>query len=330
MLIPIDEIRRTITEVLATAGVSAENTTTLTQALLEAELRGLPSHGLLRLPRVIERLHNGVLDGTTKGAHVWGSSSFLQVDGMQGIGQVVAGHALAEISAKARGTGIAIAAISNSNHIGMLALYAEEIARGGQILIGLTTSEALVHPWGGRQAMVGTNPVTIGVPAQPRPFVFDMATGLVSMGKVHDYAHRDEALPEGWALDADGNPTTDAHAAKNGAIAPFGGPKGYALGLAFEVLVASLTASAIGRDIVGTLDSTEVCNKGDVFIVAEPTGSLALVSDYLEDLRSSPASTLAKPVLVPGDRATRTRETNMSRGIDVAPDVWARIVALAG
>lgn len=329
MLIAIEDIRRTTTAALTAAGVSAGNTATLTRALLEAELRGLPSHGLLRLPRVIERLHNGVLDGETKGTHVWRSSSFLQVDGMRGIGQVVAEHALAKVSAKARETGIAIAAISNSNHIGMLALYAEEIARGGQVLIGLTTSEALVHPWGGRQAMVGTNPVTVGVPAEPRPFVLDMATGLVSMGKVHDHAHRGEALPSGWALDADGNPTTDAHAAKDGAIAPFGGAKGYALGLAFEVLVASLTTSAIGRDIVGTLDSTEVCNKGDVFIVAEPTGPLALISEYLEALRSSPPSAPGHPVLVPGDRAMRTREANVDRGIEVAQDVWTRIVALA-
>lgn len=178
--------------------------------------------------------------------------------------------------------------------------------------------------------MLGTNPVTIGVPAEPRPFVFDMATGLVSMGKVHDYAHRGEPLPEGWALDREGNPTADANAAKDGAIAPFGGPKGYALGLAFEVLVASLTASAIGRDIAGTLDSTEVCNKGDVFIVAEPTGHLALVSEYLDALRSSAPANPGEPVLVPGDRATRAREANLIRGIDVAPDVWARIVALAG
>src|SRR5699024_7432337 len=152
----------------------------LVRALVEAELRGLPSHGLLRLPRVVERIRNGVADPHSTGAHDWATPAHLIVDGQCGIGQVVATHALDAVSDRARETGLAMATISNSNHIGMLSLYAERIAMAGQVLIGLTTSEALVHPWGGRDAMLGTNPITIGVPAEPEPFVFDMATGLVS------------------------------------------------------------------------------------------------------------------------------------------------------
>lgn len=329
MLIPVDDVRSTATDVLLRAGVSKPNTEILVRSLVEAELRGIPSHGLLRLPRVVERIRNKVADGTTTGRHTWTTAAHLSVDGERGIGPVVAHHALAAISERARSTGVALASIADNNHIGMLALYAEDIARAGQVLIGFTTSEALVHPWGGRKAMVGTNPVTIGVPAQPHPFVMDMATGLVSMGKIHDHAHRGAPLPEGWALDADGNPTSDADAAKTGAIAPFGGPKGYALGLAFEVLVAALTGTATGRDVAGTLDSTQVCNKGDVFIVAEPTGPVEAISRYLQDVRATEPSDPARPVLVPGDRALRTREAAAANGLDVAPDVWKRINALA-
>jgi LDH2 family malate/lactate/ureidoglycolate dehydrogenase len=329
VLIPVDDVRSTATGMLLRAGVSKPNTEILVRSLVEAELRGFPSHGLLRLPRVIERIHYGVADGVTTGRHMWTGTAHLDVDGERGIGPVVAHHALAAISERAKTTGVALASIANNNHIGMLALYAEDIARASQVLIGFTTSEALVHPWGGRKAMVGTNPVTIGVPARPHPFVMDMATGLVSMGKIHDYAHRGEPLPAGWALDADGDPTRDAVAAKSGAIAPFGGAKGYALGLAFEVLVASLTGAALGRDVEGTLDSTQVCNKGDVFIVAEPTGPLEAVSGYLQDIRATEPSDPAHPVLVPGDRALRCRQGAAAKGIDVAPEVWNRIVALA-
>ncbi|TFD07589.1 MULTISPECIES: Ldh family oxidoreductase [unclassified Cryobacterium] len=328
MLIPVDDVRATATDALLSAGVSPENTEILIRSLVEAELRGFPSHGLLRLPRVIERIRNGVADGHATGQHVWTASAQLSVDGERGIGPVVAHHALAAISQRAKTTGIAVASIANNNHIGMLALYAEDIARAGQVLIGFTTSEALVHPWGGRTAMVGTNPVTIGVPASPDPFVMDMATGLVSMGKIHDYAHRGEVIPEGWALDAAGNPTHDAVAAKSGAIAPFGGAKGYALGLAFEVLVASLTATATGRDVVGTLDSTEVCNKGDVFIVVEPTNSTTAISNYLAEIRGTDPTNPAHPVLVPGDRALRVRRCGRELGIEVAPEVWGRIIEL--
>ena len=136
--------------------------------------------------------------------------------------------------------------------------------------------------------------------------VLDMATGLVSMGKIHDHANRGAPIPLGWALDENGDPTTDAAAAKKGAIAPFGGPKGYALGMAFEVLVASLAASAIGTDVKGTLDSVNVCNKGDIFIVIAPPhaeAARALVSGYLDDIRAAAPADPEHPVLAPGDRA---------------------------
>lgn len=329
MYISVDDIRLTATTVLVGAGVSASNAEILVRSLVEAEMRGLPSHGLLRLPRVIERLRNGVLNGVTTGVHTWTKSAQLTVDGRNGIGPVVAHYALEEISARAKNTGVAIASVSHNNHIGMLALYAEDIARRGQVLIGLTTSEALVHPWGGRVAMLGTNPITIGVPAEPEPFVFDMATGIVSMGKIHDYAHRGEAIPEGWALDAAGDPTTDAVAAKDGAIAPFGGAKGYALGLAFEVLVASLTDSATGRDVGGTLDSTQVCNKGDVFIIAELSSPIGVITDYLKAVRDTPPAEDGRPVLVPGDRARIARARSEKNGIEVASEVWGRILSFS-
>lgn len=298
---------------------------------LEAEMRGHPSHGILRLPRIIERIKNCVANPTATGEGHWRAEAIYQVDGQNGLGPVVAKSAIAAISARAKTTGIAIATINNSNHLGMLAVYADEVANAGQILIALTTSEALVHPWGGRKAMLGTNPIAIGVPALPHPFVLDMATSIVSMGKVHDYANRSEPLQEGWALDANGDPTTDAMAAKDGAIAPFGSAKGYALGLAFEVLVAGLTASAYGTDVKGTLDSTEICNKGDVFIVIEPgAGGMAqTVTRYLDAIRNTPSSDPAHPVQVPNDRARASREKAMRFGITIPDPIWSQIQNLA-
>ena len=184
------------------------------------------------------------------GTQAWTARSFLSVDGNRGLGPVVAMAALETDHARAPAkTARAIAAIRNANHLGALAYYAEHVASLGLTCIALTISEALVHPWGGRKALVGTNPIAIGVPADPTPLVMDMATGLVSMGKIHDHANRHEPIPPNWALDENGDPTTDAVAAKKGAIAPFGGAKGYALGLAFEVLVASLASSAIGTAV---------------------------------------------------------------------------------
>jgi L-2-hydroxycarboxylate dehydrogenase (NAD+) len=313
--------------VLEKAGVPTALAQTQIDLLLEAELRGRSSHGLLRLPRIVERISNGVAHPTSTGQHTWQGSALLQVDGQNGLGPVVAFAALASICAKAKETGVAVAAIHNNNHIGMLALYAEHVAKQGQVLIALSTSEALVHPWGGRQAMLGTNPVAIGVPAEPLPFVLDMATGLISMGQVHDYAHRNQPLQPGWALDGDGEPTTNAAAAKEGAIAPFGDAKGYALGLAFEVLVASLTGTALGRDVKGTLDASNICNKGDVFIVIEPASSTMTtsISQYLDAIRQCAPADPKKPVVVPGDRAHKQRVKNMIlyRTANLAGDLQA-------
>lgn len=316
---------------LEQAGTPAGHAATQTNLLLEAELRGRASHGLLRLPRIIERIHNGVADPKTRGKAVWRSPAFLDLDGERGLGPVIALAALDQIRQRARETGIAIAAVSNNNHIGMLALYAEQVAREGQILLALSTSEALVHPWGGRRALIGTNPIAIGVPTEDEPFVLDMATSQVAMGKIHDYANHGRALEPGWALDGAGNPTTDAAAAKSGALAPFGEAKGYALGLAFELLVASLTASALGTAVKGTLDSSAACNKGDVFIVVEAgSGAVAArISAYLDEIRACPALLPGRSVAVPGDRARAERRQRLETGIELADDVWHRILDLA-
>lgn len=325
------EIARLGMAALERAGVPRDHARQQLDLLLEAELRGYASHGLQRLPRIVERIGNGVVDPVTKGRGRWRGTAFLDVDGAHGLGPVVAMHALGQAAERARETGIAIAAIRDCDHLGMLAWYAETIAAKGQILLALTISEALVHPWGGRQAMLGTNPVAIGVPALPHPFVFDMATSIVAMGKIHDHAVRGEPIPADWALDAKGRPTTDAVAAKSGAIAPFGGAKGYGLGLAFEVLVGALTSCALGPAVRGTLDSTFPCNKGDVFVVIEPAAGVATsISAFLDSLRQSSPTDPAHPVRIPGDRANAQRHRAIGQTIELPDSVWARIRELAG
>ncbi len=324
------EIERVGLAALHNAGVPHDHAEKQLSLLLDAELSGFPSHGLRRLPRVLERIGNGVTDPCEVGAAQWRASAFLEVDGRQGLGPVVALKALEQAGARARATGVAIAAIRNCDHLGMLAWYAERVASAGQLLLAFTVSEALVHPWGGRRAMIGTNPVSIGVPTTERPFVFDMATSTVAMGKIHDFAARGEPIPEGWALDGNGDPTTDAEAAKTGAIAPFGGAKGYALGLAFEVLVGALTGCALGDEVKGTLDSTAPCNKGDLFIVVEPRPEPAsAVSVFLDAIRSTDPADPAHPVRVPGDRASTLRLKAEEADIPLDPELWSHLVSLA-
>lgn len=313
---------------LERAGVPADFAETQVDLLVEAELRGVPSHGLLRLERIVRRIENGVTDPVSRGNHAWRGSAFLAVDGGRGLGPVVANAALTALTARVQETGIAVAAISNSNHIGMLGWYAERIAAEGFTIIALSTSEALVHPWGARTAMIGTNPIAIGIPTGGEPFMMDTATSVVSMGEIHDHAHRKAAIPDHWALDAAGNRTTDAEAAKSGAIAPFGQAKGYALGLSFELLVSSLAGAAIGRDVRGTLDDSEVCNKGDLFIVIN--GPQRDLRAYLDAIRAMPPADGFREVLVPGERGRACKAQRLREGVPVADDVFEKLKFLAG
>lgn len=326
------ELHQVIRAALAANGASPENAEIQAENLVEGELRGHASHGIRRLRVLIERMRNGLIDPNAEPDLKWIAPAVLRVDGKRGFGPVVAQRAIDEAVARAEEVGVALAAISNSSHIGMLAPYVESIAKRGQVALLLTTSEALVHAWGGRKATVGTNPIGIGVPSQGEPLVLDMSTASVSMGKVIDYAATGRPLPDGWAVDAFGHPTSDGRAAVDGgAISPFGGPKGYALGIALEALVGVLTATAFGTDVVGTLDTELPATKGDLLISVSLErlgllGMLPLLEQYFDEVRQTG---VAAPVEIPGDRARRARNAHLTNGIRVDLEVWMRALAYA-
>ncbi len=325
MRIAAEEARVLARTLLERAGAPQAHAMLQADVLLEGELRGHPSHGLQRLPRLLTRIERRLADPAASGTHAWRKAGMLEVDGNAGLGPVVATRAIDALLARVGETGVAVAAVRNANHLGMLAGYVERIAAAGSVGVALSTSEALVHPHGGTRAMLGTNPIAVAVPSSDAPFVLDLATSVVSMGKIHDHALRGASIPQGWALDEDGAPTTDAARAKSGAIAPFGGAKGYALGLAFELLVAALAGSAFAPDVRGTLDAENKANKGDVFIVVEPNAApdlAARISGYLDALRSSRAADADRPVTVPGDGARARREAALQNGIEVPDQLW--------
>jgi LDH2 family malate/lactate/ureidoglycolate dehydrogenase len=319
------------TALLEARDVPAANARLQADVLLEAELRGLPSHGLQRLPLILSRLDKGLADAQALGTGTWRRRSFLSVEGERGLGPVVMMHALQTMRPALGETGIAIAAIRNANHIGMLAYYAEAAAKTGLIGIVMSTSEALVHPFGGTRAMLGTNPVAIAIPTGDQPFVLDLATSVVSMGKINNHAMRGVPIPSGWAVDADGRPTTDANAARTGAIAPFGGAKGYGLGLAIELLVAALAGSDLAPDVHGTLDDIHAANKGDLFILIDAAagdGSVRPLASYLDHLRGSCPSDPARPVAIPGDGARQRRAATERSGIELPQPLLEHLLAL--
>ena len=326
--VPVDDHLELTMGVLTALGVPGPAARDQAEMLLEGDLRGHASHGLRRLDILASRLRNGFARAAAEPTLSWSTPSVLLVDGCGGLGPPTARHAVRALLERVRDTGVAVAAVRNAQHLGMLAPYVEAMAGEGVAGIALTTSEALVHPWGGVRPLVGTNPLAVAVPvAGAEPVVLDMATGQVSRGKVIDHAARDLPLSPGDAVDARGAPTTDATAALDGAISPFGGAKGYALGVVLEVLVATLTRSALGEQVRGTLDAAAPSTKGDLLIALDPGHfgpGAAEVAAYVDALRAEPPAPGHERVLVPGDRSRSTRAANLADGVPVGRDTWTR------
>ena len=325
---PSDE-RAVIVQVLSRLGATERECTIQSDLLVEADLRGHHSHGLQRLPVLATRIKKGLIRVNVQPELAWTADSVLSVNGTDGLGPFVAESALVYAKTEIEKRGVVAIAIRNSSHIGMIGYYCEKRAFEGLICIAMTESEALVHPHGGTKALVGTNPLAIGIPSQPAPFVFDMATSTSAIGKIYASRHRGEKIPLGWAIDSEGNPTTDPDAALRGSLTPAAGPKGFGLGITIGILTGLLSGSEIGRAVLGTLDTEHRCTKGDFFLLMNPrafAGGATLarnVASYLDELRHSPPQTGVESVIVPGDRARRMREERKRSGIPLPKEVWA-------
>jgi L-2-hydroxycarboxylate dehydrogenase (NAD+) len=317
-----------IIAVLGGLGANEEEAFIQADVWTEADLRGIHSHGVQRLPIMATRIQKGLLKVNAKPEKIWTTDTILNVDGKDGFGTAICELSLRELTPVARKHGIAALTVRNAAHIGMVGYYAERRALEGLASIGFTTTEALVHPFGGADALVGTNPIAIGIPGEPRPFLLDMATSVSAMGRIIALKHRGEKVPEGWAVDKDGTPTTDPDAALHGSLSPAGGPKGYGLGIAIGMLAGLLPGMPTGKEVLGTLDADYRCTVGDLFIVMDPKafpgGEMlaAGVRKYLEELRASRPGTGFKQVLVPGDPEHRMREERLVTGIPHPEEVW--------
>lgn len=319
--------------VLGRYGASAAEARLQADLLLEADLRGRRSHGLQRLSVLTARLECGVLVAGAVPRLEWKAGSFLAVDGGDGFGVVAVRAAIEQLVLRAADTGVAAAGIRRGGHIGMLAPHLEEICGKGLVGFIMTTSEALVHPTGGRTALLGTNPIGICVPADPEPFVLDMSTAAISAGEILARGQSGEALPPGRCVDSHGNPTTDPELARAGAISPFGGSKGYGLSLAVELLVALMSATALGTDVVGTLDTDSRATKGDLVIVLDPdavgqVATVAAISSYLDTIRAAPRAAGIDRILIPGDRMRAERARSLRDGIRYPSALWDSLLAL--
>jgi LDH2 family malate/lactate/ureidoglycolate dehydrogenase len=236
--------------VLEKAGVPTENAEIVAHSLLAANLRGVDTHGITRLPIYVERLKAGLTNGRARGVVRAETATTAVYDGQDGLGQVIGTQAMRLALAKAEAAGVGMVTTCNSTHYGTAAYYAMMALERDMIGIALTNSPSLMAPWGGKKAFLGTNPMAVAVPAgQEKPFVLDMATSVVARGAIILAAKKGETIPLSWGLNKDGEPTTSAKEANEGALLPLGGHKGFGLAMAIEILTATLAGGPFGPHV---------------------------------------------------------------------------------
>jgi (2R)-3-sulfolactate dehydrogenase (NADP+) len=250
----IGELIGLATDLLTAAGVPADRADRTARILLLSESWGNPSHGLLRLPYYLARLSAGGCRADAELIPVTDAPAAVVYDGESGLGHWQVWQAAETARDRCRITGVAIATVADSSHCGALGAYVYPMVEAGQLGIAFSNGPAVMPPWGGSTPLLSTSPIAAGIPAKQGPIIVDMATTAVARGKVAAYAARGQELPEGWALDAGGMPTTDSAAGLRGMLAPLGGPKGYALALLVEALTGGLTGPNLAVDVPDMFD----------------------------------------------------------------------------
>ena len=315
---------------LERAGANHRMAEATARHLVRAEAQGLPTHGMSRVPFYCGMLRRGRADGAAEPAIVAERAGVCLIDNRDALPYVSAQWAIEEVIQRARRNGIAFAGIRNSAHVGVLGIHVEAIAKAGYVGFAFTNSPAAIPPWGGKKPLFGTNPIAAAFPREANdPLVIDLALTTVVRGRIMMAMKRGERIPEGWALDRNGRPTTDPkEAIEHGSLFPIGGAKGAMLALAFELICASLTGAAIGPEADSFfLEEGNRPRIGQAFIAIDP-GAAAGKEKFFERVEAVVAAMLSDPeVRLPGTRRFAA-EAAAKNGIEVADDLLAQIEKL--
>jgi (2R)-3-sulfolactate dehydrogenase (NADP+) len=324
------ELFRLARTALERAGANAAMAEATARHLVRAEEQGLPTHGMSRVPFYCSMLRKGRADGAAQPVMLSERAAVCLLDNRDGLPYVSAQRAIEEVIERARRNGIGFAGIRNSAHVGVLGIHLLPVAEAGLVGFAFTNSPAAIPAWGGKKALFGTNPVAAVFPRKSQqPLVIDLALTTVVRGRIMMAMRRGERIPEGWALDRDGRPTTDPkEAIEHGSLFPIGGAKGAMLALMFELICASLTGAAIGPEADSFF--SEEGNRpriGQAFMAIDPS-ALAGMDKYWERTEAVVAAMLVDPeVRLPGARRFAS-ERSAKSGIEVPDELMAQIEKL--
>lgn len=310
--------------VLVALGASQEESTLVARSLVWADMRGIPTHGMNFLTKIVDRIEKGVLDLPTRVTILSTKGATVHLDGGNGFGQVAADQAMRMSIDLARKHGVGVSLVRNTNHIGVLASYTYLAAREGMLGLCMCNAAASMAPTGGAEPFMGTNPLSMALPSgDGLPILFDMSTSVVARGKIRRALALGQEIPEGWALDERGRGTKDPQAAMNGSLLPIAGPKGYALALFIDLIAGLLSGSKYGREILSFHKPLGPTGVG-VMTMALDVGSFMaldqftrLVSDHANSIRGSRKAEGVERIYLPGEIEFEREEINRSKGVEL-------------
>ncbi len=288
---------------------STENAKEVADALICAEIDGQSGHGLSRIPSYVQQLSSGKVDGNAKPTIVGSNGAVVRIDAKNGFAYPALSLAIKELTSCSKKYGIAVASISHSHHFGQAGRHVERLAESGLIGLMFGNTPKAIPPWGGSKALFGTNPIAFSSPrSKAPPLVVDLSLSKVARGKVMLANQKNERIPQGWAIDEQGNPTSDAKKALVGAMLPIGDAKGSALALMIEILSAALTDSNFGFEASSFFDSEgDSPGVGQLIIAIDP-------SFFSGDVFSERVETIVSAILeqpstrLPGNKRVEKRK----------------------
>jgi LDH2 family malate/lactate/ureidoglycolate dehydrogenase len=336
----VDDLETFVHAVCAAVGVPHADAQLLTTALVEADLRGVASHGCGRLPAYARALAAGIVNPAPALTRIRGGRAIEVLDGDNGLGLVLGQRAMSRAVELAEQAGIGAVTVRNGNHTGMLAVHLRPAIDAGMIGYFTSNAPAIMAPFGGRDPLLSNGPLAYGIPTHGDPLILDMAASATNRGRIRLYAQADQALPSGWALDEHGHDTTDPKAALRGVVLPMGGHKGYGLAVVNEVLAGVLPGALLAGDmprdflkedsrVLDSWRSGMFAVAIDIAAVAEPEDFLDRVDVLLARLRAARPAPASDGVLVPGDIERERRATQLRDGIELGPPVVAALNELA-
>lgn len=328
IILPAKE-KQFIQDILVKEGIGDHDANTVAAVLVSADVRGIKSHGLSRLKKYLDRINQGLIDRKPKLTVVSEKRNILLLDGHNSLGQITAVEAMSKAIDLAKEYGTSVVATGNSNHFGIAAYYSMMASTEGMIGFVCTNTSPLMAPFGGKKAMLGTNPFTVAIPAnRHHDIVLDLATSQVARGKIEVAAREGQEIPYGWAVDAEGRPTTDANEGLKGTVTPLGGPKGYGMSLVIDILSGVLTRSDYLEDI-GSLSATnKKQNLGYFMVVIDPAIFVEtniftkIIDDYIERIKTSPKAEGVTEIFLPGEIEAIMTEKQEKEGISIAEGLY--------